>query len=203
MWPAISPGPNVYLHYVFDLWAEQWRRREATGKVIVVRYADDIVAGFEHEADAKRFWDSMRTRFEQFGPERVCLSSDHHAAVRRQQRGLGKPETFTFLGFIFIYGKIRRGAFQHKRKTRGARMGAKLQVVTEQLRRHMHATIPEQRRWLKSVVTGFFAYHAVPTNYRAISAFRDHVTSLWHRTLRRRSQKAGLTRARMTRIATA
>jgi RNA-directed DNA polymerase len=199
---------NVYLHYVFDLWAEQWRRREATGKVIVVRYADDIVAGFEHEADAKRFWDAMRTRFEQFGLElhgekTRLLEFGRHAAARRQQRGLGKPETFTFLGFIFICGKSRRGAFQLKRKTRGDRMRATLQDVKEQLRRHMHATVPEQGRWLKSVVTGFFAYHAVPTNFKAISAFRDHVTSLWHRTLRRRSQKAGLTRERMTRITTA
>src|SRR5207342_2636957 len=105
---------NVYLHYVFDLWAQQWRRREATGNVVVVRYADDIVVGFEHEADARRFWDAMRTRFEQFTLElheekTRLLEFGRHAAVRRQRRGLGKPETFTFLGLTFICGKSRRG----------------------------------------------------------------------------------------------
>ena len=114
---------NVYLHYVFDLWAQQWRRREATGNVIFVRFADDIVAGFEHEADARRFWDAMRRRFEQFGLElhgekTRLLEFGRHAAMRRRQRGLGKPETFTFLGFTFICGKSRRGAFLLHRKTR-------------------------------------------------------------------------------------
>ena len=160
---------NVYLHYVFDLWAQQWRRREATGNVIVVRYADDIVAGFEHEADARRFWDAMRTRFEQFALElheekTRLLEFGRHAAVRRQRRGLGKPETFTFLGFTFICGKSRRGAFQLQRKTRRDRMRATLREIKEQLRDRMHHAIPEQGRWLKAVVTGFFAYHAVPTN---------------------------------------
>ena len=130
---------NVYLHYVFDLWAQQWRRREATGNMIVVRYADDIVAGFEHEADARRFWDAMRTRFEQFGLElhgekTRLLEFGRHAAARRQRRGLGKPETFTFLGFTFICGKSRRGAFQLQRKTRGDRMRATLREIKVQLR---------------------------------------------------------------------
>ncbi len=196
---------NVYLHYVFDLWAKQWRRREATGNVIVLRYADDIVAGFEHEADARRFWDAMRTRFEQFGLElhgektRV-LEFGRYAAARRQRRELGKPETFTFLGFTFICGKSRHGAFLLHRKTRGDRMRAKLQEIKVQLRGRMHDAIPEPGRWLKAVVTGFFAYHAVPTNSRALRAFRYHVTELWRRTLRRRSQKDSLTWDRMTRI---
>lgn len=197
---------NVYLHYVFDLWAKQWRRREATGNVIVVRYADDIVAGFEHEADARRFWEEMRTRFEQFGLElhgekTRLLEFGRHAAARRQRRGLGRPETFTFLGFTFICGKSRRGAFLLHRKTRGDRMRAKLQEIKVQLCGRMHEAIPEQGRWLKAVVAGFFAYHAVPTNSRALRAFRFHVTELWRRTLRRRSQKDGLTWDRMTRIA--
>lgn len=197
---------NVYLHYVFDLWAQQWRRREATGNVIVVRYADDIVAGFEHEADARRFWDAMRTRFEQFslelhGEKTRLLEFGRHAAVRRQRRGLGKPETFTFLGFTFICGKSRRGAFLLHRKTRGDRMRARLREIKEQLRRRMHDAIPEQGRWLRAVVTGFFAYHAVPTNSRALGAFRYHVTALWLRTLRRRSQKDRLTWERMAKIA--
>jgi group II intron reverse transcriptase/maturase len=197
---------NVYLHYVFDLWAKQWRRREATGNVIVVRYADDIVVGFEHEADARRFWDAMRTRLEQFslelhGDKTRLLEFGRFAAARRTQRGLGKPETFTFLGFIFICGKTRRGAFQLLRKTRGDRMMARLKEIKAQLRARMHDAIPEQGKWLKAVITGYFAYHAVPTNLRALRAFRYHVTDLWRRTLRRRSQKDGLTWERMTKLA--
>jgi RNA-directed DNA polymerase len=197
---------NVYLHYVFDLWAQQWRRREATGKVIVVRYADDIVAGFEHQADARRFWDAMRTRFEQFSLELHAektrlLEFGRHAAAKRRRRRLGRPETFNFLGFTFICGKSRRGAFQLQRKTRGDRMRAKLREIKEQLRRRRHDAIPEQGRWLRSVVLGYFAYHAVPTNSRALGAFRYHVTELWRRALRRRSQKDGMTWARITKIA--
>jgi group II intron reverse transcriptase/maturase len=199
---------NVYLHYVFDLWAQQWRRREATGNVIVVRYADDIVVGFEHEADARRFWDAMRTRFERFalelhGEKTRLLEFGRHAAARRLRRGIGKPETFAFLGFTFICGKTRRGAFQLQRKTRGKRMKAKLREIKVQLRRRMHASIPEQGRWLQAVVRGYFAYHAVPTNAKALGAFRHHVTNLWRRTLRRRSQKDAMTFSRMTRIADA
>jgi RNA-directed DNA polymerase len=199
---------NVYLHYVFDLWAERWRRREAKGNVIILRYADDIVVGFQHEADARRFWDAMRLRFEQFSlalhPEKTrLLEFGRHAAANRMQRGLGKPETFTFLGFIFICGKSRRGAFQLQRKSRGDRMRAKLREIKEALRKRMHEPIPEQGRWLKQVVSGFFAYHAVPTNIRALGAFRYHVTDLWRRTLRRRSQKDGMTWERITKIADA
>jgi group II intron reverse transcriptase/maturase len=199
---------NVYLHYVFDLWAQQWRRREAQGQVIVVRYADDIVVGFEHEADARRFWEDMRTRFKRFELElheekTRLLEFGRHAAMRRQRQGLGKPETFTFLGFTFICGKSRRGAFQLQRKTRRDRMRAKLREIKVQLRERMHHAIPEQGRWLKAVVSGFFAYHAVPTNARTLGAFRHHVTDLWRRTLRRRSQKTHMTWARMTRLAAA
>ncbi len=196
------------LHYVFDLWAQHWRRREATGTVIVVRYADDIVVGFEHEADARRFWDAMRTRFERFalelhGEKTRLLEFGRHAAARRLRRGIGKPETFAFLGFTFICGKTRRGAFQLQRKTQGKRMKAKLREIKVQLRRRMHASIPEQGRWLQAVVRGYFAYHAVPTNAKALGAFRHHVTNLWRRTLRRRSQKDAMTFSRMTRIADA
>jgi RNA-directed DNA polymerase len=206
---VISPLlANVYLHYVFDLWAVQWRRREATGNVIVVRYADDIVVGFEHEADARQFWDAMRKRFEQFalelhGEKTQLLEFGRFAAARRKRRGLGKPDTFAFLGFIFICGKSRRGAFQLQRKTRGDRMRATLQKIKVQLRVRMHEAIPAQGRWLRTVVTGYFAYHAVPTNSRALGAFRYHVTDLWRRTLRRRSQKDNMTWERMTKIAAA
>ena len=197
---------NVYLHYVFDLWAERWRRREAQGNVIIVRYADDIVVGFQHEADARRFWEAMRLRFEQFSlalhPDKTrLLEFGRYAAANRMQRGLGKPETFTFLGFIFICGKSRRGAFQLQRKSRGDRMRVKLREIKEALRKRMHEPIPDQGRWLKQVVRGFFAYHAVPTNSRALVAFRHHVTNLWRRTLQRRSQKDRLTWERIRKIA--
>jgi hypothetical protein len=197
---------NIYLHYVFDLWAEQWRRREAKGQMIMVRYADDLVAGFEREADARRFWDAMRQRFEKFGLElhedkTRLLEFGRYAAERRARRGLGKPETFTFLGFVFICGRSRRGAFLLRRKTRGDRMRAALQEIKRQLLARRHDAIPEQGRWLKAVVTGYFAYHAVPTNSRALGAFRHHVLDLWRRSLRRRSQKDGMTWARMDKLA--
>ena len=131
------------------------------------------------------------------------LEFGRKAAATCKRRGLGKPETFTFLGLIFICGKSRRGAFQLQRKTRRDRMRARLREIKEQLRERMHEPIPEQGRWLKQVVTGFFAYHAVPTNSQALGAFRHHVTDLWRRTLRRRSQKDGMTWARITKIADA
>ncbi len=168
--------------------------------------ATRLVVGFEHEADARRFWDAMRTRFEQFGLElhgekTRLLEFGRHAAGRRQRRGLGKPETFTFLGFIFICGRSRRGAFLLHRKTRVDRMRARLQEIKRTLRKRMHATIPQQGKWLKSVVTGYSAYHAVPTNIRALRRFRYHVMCLWLRTLRRRSQKDKMTWARLSEIA--
>src|SRR5919205_117426 len=155
---------NVYLHHVFDLWAARWRRREATGDMIIVRYADDIVVGFEHEADARRFREAMRERLQEF-----ALSL-------------------------------------HPDKTRLIEFGrdwarAKLREIKVKLRWRMHQPIPEQGRWLRQVVTGFFAYHAVPTNGRALAAFRYHVLDLWRRTLRRRSQKDGATWERIAKIA--
>jgi RNA-directed DNA polymerase len=168
--------------------------------------ATRLVVGFQHEADARRFWEAMRLRFEQFSlalhPDKTrLLEFGRHAAAHRQQRGLKKPETFMFLGFIFICGKSRRGAFQLQRKSRRDRMRSKLRELKEQLRKRMHESIPELGRWLKQVVTGFFAYHAVPTNSRALSAFRYHVKGLWLRALRRRSQKDRMTWARITKIA--
>ncbi len=197
---------NVYLHYVFDLWANRWRRREAKGNVIILRYADDIVVGFEHEADARRFWEAIRLRLEEFSlalhPDKTrLLEFGRYAAVNRHSRGLGRPETFTFLGFIFICGRSRRGSFQLQRKTRCDRMRAKLGQIKEELRRRRHEPIPEQGHWLRQAVRGYFAYHAVPTNSRALGAFRHHVIDLWRRTLRRRSQKDGMTWERITRIA--
>ena len=158
---VISPLlSNVYLHYTFDLWAERWRRREATGNMIIVRYADDLVVGFEHESDARRFWDAMRQRPQEFSlslhPEKIRLIEfGRHAADRRDKRGLGKPETFNFLGFIFICGKSRRGKFLLKRKTRRDRMRTKLKEIKKVLRERMHQPIPEQGAWLKQVVAGY------------------------------------------------
>jgi group II intron reverse transcriptase/maturase len=192
---VISPLlANIYLHYAFDLWANRWRQREATGDMIILRYADDTVIGFELEADARRFLDMMRTRLEEFAlslhPEKTRLIEfGRHAAADREQRGLGKPETFNFLGFTFICSKSRKGRFQIIRKTRRDRMMAKLLELKEEMRRRMHWPISEQGEWLRRVVGGFYNYHAVPTNSRALSAFRYHVAVFWERTLRRRSQR--------------
>jgi RNA-directed DNA polymerase len=204
---VISPLlANVYLHYVFDLWAERWRRREATGDMIMVRYADDIVVGFQHEADARRFWDDMRERLRAFSltlhPEKTRLIEfGRFAAQNRERRGLGKPETFKFLGFVFISGKSRRGDFQIRRKSRGDRMRAKLRETKEALRERRHEPIPEVGKWLAQIVAGYFAYHAVPTNSTALHAFRYHVAVLWHRQLCRRSQRAYVVWERMAKLA--
>jgi len=203
---VISPLlANIYLHYALDLWAERWRRREATGDMIFVRYADDFIVGFQHEADARRFLDEMRKRLQEFAlslhPDKTRLIEfGRFAAANREQRGLGKPETFNFLGFTFMCGKSRQGFFLLKRKTRRDRMRAKLRMVKQEMRRRMHQPIPEQGRWLWHVVRGYFNYHAVPMNTRALAVFRAEIARSWHRVLNRRSQKANLTRARMDKL---
>jgi len=200
---VISPLlANIYLHYVFDLWAKQWRGRKATGDMIIVRYADDIVLGFEHEADARRFWDDMRERLGAYSltlhPDKTRLIAfGRFAAARRKRDGLGKPETFDFLGFTFICGQSRAGKFQVKRKSRSDRVKAKLRDIKEQLKRRMHESLAEQGRWLRQVVNGFFEYHAVPTNNRALAAFRRCIIDLWRRALTRRSQRANALRRRI------
>src|SRR5215218_6520633 len=204
---VISPLlANVYLHYVFDLCAERWRRREATGDMIIVRYADDIVVGFQHEADGQRFLSMMRDRLQEFAlqlhPDKTRLIEfGRYAAQTRHRKGLDKPETFNFLGFTHICGKTRQGRFQILRKSRRDRRVAKLKEIKNELRRRMHWPIPEQGRWLKQVLTGYYAYHAVPTNYRSLGAFRDHIIRLWAQTLRRRSQRHRLVWERMIRLA--
>src|SRR6266508_392949 len=203
---VISPLlANIYLHYVLDLWAVRWRQREATGDMIIVRYADDFIIGFQHESDARRFLDEMRERLQKFAltlhPEKTRLIEfGRFAAERRKRRGLGKPETFNFLGFTFICGKTRAGKFQIKRKTRRGRMRAKLKMIKKEMWRRMHQPIPVQGKWLGSVINGYFNYHAVPTNVQALHVFRHHVTDLWRRMLRRRSQKDRMTWARMTQL---
>jgi group II intron reverse transcriptase/maturase len=204
---VISPLlANIYLHYAFDLWADQWRKHHAKGKVIVVRYADDIVIGFQHERDAKRFMDEMRQRLEKFElplhPEKTRLIEfGRYAAKDRKARGLGKPETFNFLGFTHICSQSRRGVFQLKRQTRRDRMRARLRAIKEELRRRMHEPIPLQGKWLGQVVRGYFAYHAVPTNSRCLGAFRHYVVDLWRRSLAQRSQRDRTTWNRMAKLA--
>jgi RNA-directed DNA polymerase len=206
---VISPLlANIYLHYVFDLWADRWRRHHARGNVIIVRYADDAVVGFEHEADAKQFLADLHQRLAQFAlslhPDKTRLIEfGRRAAYSRAQRGLGKPETFNFLGFTHICGHSRQGKFQLKRKTRRDRMRTKLREIKEELRRRMHLPIPEQGKWLRQVVTGYFQYHAVPTNGKSLGAFRHHVVNLWRRALTHRSQKDRTTWNRIARIAAA
>jgi group II intron reverse transcriptase/maturase len=196
---------NVYLHYVFDRWVRQWRRGHAQGDVIAVRFADDFVVGFQHAGDARRFLRDLRERFVKFGlelhPDKTRLIEfGRFAAHRRAARGLGRPETFDFLGFTHICGKGKNGSFWLKRITIAKRLRAKLKQVKDQLKRRRHLPVPEQGRWLASVVRGHLAYYAVPGNSRAISAFHRHVGRLWLHALRRRSQRHRLTWTRMERL---
>jgi RNA-directed DNA polymerase len=203
---AVSPVlANIYLHYVFDLWAHQWRKRNACGHVMIVRYADDIVIGFEHEAEARAFLSEMRERQEKFGlslhPEKTRLIEfGRYAAGNRKRRKAGNPETFSFLGFTHICGKSRNGRFLLIRSSQRNRMRNTLRTIKDQLCRRKHEPIPTHGKWLGQVVGGFFAYHAVPTNARALNAFRHEVLKLWLRSLRRRSQKDRMTWEKMMRL---
>jgi RNA-directed DNA polymerase len=196
---------NVYLHYALDLWVEWWRRHRARGDVIIVRFADDFICGFQHQQDARRFLADLRQRLGKFGlelhPDKTRLIEfGRFAARNRAARGLGKPETFAFLGFAHLCATTKSGWFQLKRITIAKRLRASLREVREQLRKRMHQPIPEQGRWLASVVRGHMAYYAVPGNVQAVAAFRSEVTRHWLKTLRRRSQRTTITWARMSRI---
>jgi group II intron reverse transcriptase/maturase len=198
---------NVYLHYVFDLWAHQWRRRNARGEVILVRFADDYVAGFQHRDDAERFLAELRDRFAKFSLELHAektrlIQFGRFAAQQRKQRNLGKPETFDFLGFTHICGKTKSGNFALRRITISERKRAKLHHVKEELVHRRYLPIPEQGQWLASVVRGHCVYYAVPGNYEAVDAFCKEVTKHWYRALRRRSQRTSLTWERMSRLET-
>jgi RNA-directed DNA polymerase len=205
---SVSPLlANVYLHYVFDLWADWWRRHVARGDVIIVRFADDFVMGFENYQDACRFLHDLRERFAGFGLElhpgkTRLIEFGRYAAERRRKRGLGKPETFGFLGFTHICARTRTGRFWVRRITISKRMRAKLAEVSDQLRQRRHQPIPEQGRWLGSVVRGHRAYYAVPGNRAAVAAFRTQATRHWHESLERRSQRTRIGWARMNRLAT-
>jgi RNA-directed DNA polymerase len=194
---------NVYAHYVLDLWVHQWRQRHAHGDVIIVRWADDFVVGFEHRYDAERFWAELRDRLASFGLELNAektrlIEFGRNAARDRQARGLGKPETFQFLGFTHACDKTRKTKrFKLRRLTDSKRMRAKLLAVKREMARRMHLPIPEQGVWLASVLRGHYGYYAVPDNIEALRAFREGLIRHWLRTLRRRSQKHRLSWERM------
>jgi len=197
---------NVYLHYVFDLWVQAWRQKRAHGDVIVVRFADDIVVGFQVKSDAERFWVELAERFRKFHldlhPEKTrLLEFGPYAVENRTTRGLGKPETFNFLGFTHLCGKKRsNGRFTVVRQTIRKRLQAKLSAVKTELRRRMHDPVPAVGTWLRSVVGGHIRYYSVPTNSHALDMFRFQVGRLWYRTLSRRSQTGRVPWDRMRRL---
>lgn len=207
---VISPLlANVYLQYAFDLWVEWWRKHRATGDVIVVRYADDFVMGFQHREEAERFVRELRERMRKFGltlhPEKTRLIEfGRFAAQNRKRRGQGRPESFNFLGFTHSCGQTRKGWFTVRRQSMSKRLRAKLGEIEDELRKRMHQRVREVGRWLRAVVQGWMNYHAVPGNYQSVNQFRIQVTRQWLRTLRRRSQR-GRRRwnwKRMSRLAT-
>lgn len=203
----ISPVlANIYLHYAFDLWVHQWRKRNARGEVILVRYADDFVVGFEHRGEAEQF---QRELTERLGKFKLELHADktrliefgRFAATNRAAQGAGKPETFNFLGFTHICGKTRKGYFTVKRQTMRKRLRTKVRAAKLELKRRLHDPVPKQGAWLRSVILGHFRYYGVPMNGPALSEFRYQIVGVWKRALERRSQKARLTWERMYRLA--
>jgi RNA-directed DNA polymerase len=202
---SISPLlANIYLHYVFDLWAQRWRKTQARGDVVVVRFADDFVAGFEHREEAEQFLAELRERFAKFGltlhPDKTRLIEfGRFAAANRRRRGDGKPETFNFLGFTHSCGKTRRGRFTVLRQTMRQRWQAKLKAVKAELRRRLHEPLSAVGAYLRSVVLGHVRYYGVPMNGSSIGAFRLAIGRLWMWALRRRSQSHHLSWERMRR----
>jgi group II intron reverse transcriptase/maturase len=204
---VISPLlANVYLHYVFDLWVRQWRQRVACGDVIVVRYADDIVLGFQHRQDAEDCLAALGQRMDSFGlalhPCKTrLLEFGRHAARERKRRGEGKPETFDFLGFTHACGRTRKGKFMVDRRTQSRRLASKLRELKAALARRRHLPIPAQGAWLRAVVLGYSNYHAVPGNIHRLRAFAREAERLWRRVLLRRSHRHRLPWRRFARIA--
>jgi group II intron reverse transcriptase/maturase len=196
---VISPLlANIYLHYAFDLWVNVWREKYAQGEVVVIRFADDVILGFQHQADADRFLENLQERLGKFGlelhPDKTRrIEFGRFAEQNRERRGEGKPETFDFLGFTHISGKNGLGRFTVRRKTIRKRMRAKLREVKQQLRARMHDPVAQTGQWLKSMVQGHFNYYAVPGNLDSLGEFRNRVLGHWWRTLRRRSQKRPIT----------
>jgi RNA-directed DNA polymerase len=204
---SISPLlANIYLHYVLDLWGNQWRGRHARGDMVIVRYADDWVAGFERRQDAERFAREVTQRLQKYGlalnaTKTRLIEFGRFARDNRQQRGQGKPETFDFLGFTHCCGTTSKGKFMVLRLTSAKRMRAKLHAVKDEMRRRMHRPIAEQGQYLRSVVAGHARYFGVPDNGQRMQAFRFQVVRIWHRTLKRRSQSKQLSWRRMSRLA--
>ena len=203
---SISPLlANVYLHYVFDQWVQRWRHRHASGTVIVVRYADDFVIGFERLDDAERLTAELRERLQKFGlslheDKTKLIEFGPFAAARRRRRGERRPETFDFLGFTHIAGRTRKGRFVVVRKTSRKRLTAKLREVKETLRLRFNAPVPELGAYLRAVLLGHMRYYAVPFNYYAIASFRRQVREIWHRMLERRSERTRIPMRRMDRL---
>jgi group II intron reverse transcriptase/maturase len=204
---TISPLlANIYLHYALDLWANQWRKRHARGEVIIVRYADDFIVGFQHRGDAELFLAELRERLAKFKlelhPEKTRLIAfGKFANLDRRRRGLeGKPETFNFLGFTHICAVNKLGRFMLRRHTMRERVRVKLKALKAEMQRRRHHPIPEQGGWLGSVVRGHIAYFGVPTNASQVASFRTQVARNWHRSLLRRSQRSRLDWGRMSRL---
>jgi group II intron reverse transcriptase/maturase len=204
---SISPLlANIYLHYVFDLWAHAWRQKRASGEVYVIRYADDIIMGFQRKVDAERFLEELRERFRRFNlelhPDKTrLLEFGRFAAKDRKERGQGKPETFDFLGFTHMCSLTRKGKFAVRRKTMRKKMRAKLQKIKEVLKRRMHEPIHKVGAWLGKVLEGHYNYYAVPRNSEALSLFRYRIICMWKQALSRRSQKGRVSWKRMQRYA--
>lgn len=203
---SISPLlANIYLHYVLDLWAEQWRRKQTHGDMIIVRFADDFIVGFQHREDVTRFQEALQERFQRFGLE---LNTDktrlvefgRFAAENRAKRGQGKPETFDFLGFTHSCGRTRNGKFIVNRRSIGKRIRGKLKELKEELRERLHAPIPAVGKWLRVVLLGHYRFYGVPGNSSKMEAFLYHVSLLWYKTLQRRSQRHRLNWERMSRF---
>src|SRR5437762_1196653 len=204
---VISPLlANIYLHYAFDLWVNVWRKKWAHGEVAVIRYADDVILGFQHQTDADRFWENLRERLGMFGlelhPDKTRrIEFGRFAEQNRERRGEGKPETFDFLGLTHISGKNRLGRFTVRRKTIRKRMRAKLREIKQQLRERMHDPVRQTGQWLKSIMQGHLNYYAVPGNLDSLGVFRDRIMGQWWHTLRRRSQKRPISWTRVLALA--
>jgi RNA-directed DNA polymerase len=193
---------NLYLHYVLDLWALSWRKKQASGEMYVVRYADDFVMAFQKEQDAAAMHRALAQRLADFGlklhPQKTrVIEFGRFASVTRERRGLGKPETFEFLGFTHIAGLGRDGKFQLKRRSSRKKRRAKLASLKEECERRRHEQVVEQHAWLSQVLNGHYRYYGVPTNYQALGQFRRRVRAMWFRSLARRSQRAGWSRTRL------
>jgi RNA-directed DNA polymerase len=198
---------NLYLHDVLEVWADWWRRRHAHGEVIIVRFADDYLAGFEHQRDAQQFLSDLRERLAkcclELAPgKRRLIEFGRHAVQRRRAGGLGRPESFEFLGFTHTCAKTNSGRFMRKRITISKRMRAKLREVNDQLKRRRHQPIPSRVAGWQAWWAGHLAYDAVPGNTDAVAAFRTQATRHWYRALRRRSQRTRLSWERRNRLAT-